>query len=309
MPRKKAADPTSAEAESILAYKGFNADMTCRGFAYEVGRSYRHAGPVKACEAGFHACEHPLDVLSYYGAAASRFALVEMSGETSRDGDDSKIAAAEITIKTEIRLPELVAAAIRYVTDRCTWIEGPYTDGERQGVKTARDQGAATASGDRGAATASGYQGAATASGDQGAATASGYQGAATASGYQGAATASGDRGAATASGDRGAATASGDRGAATASGYQGAATASGYQGAATASGYHGAATASGYQGAATASGYDGKARGSDGCALFLVERDRSGKIVDVWAGIAGRDGIEPNSWYALRAGQPVRVD
>ena len=246
MPRKKAADPTSAEAESILAYKGFNADMTCRGFAYEVGRSYRHAGPVKACEAGFHACEHPLDVLSYYGAAASRFALVEMSGETSRDGDDSKIAAAEITIKTEIRLPELVAAAIRYVTDRCTWIEGSYTDGERQGVKTARDQGAATASGDRGAATASGYQGAATASGDQGAATASG------------------------------------DRG---------------------------AATASGYQGAATASGYDGKARGSDGCALFLVERDRSGKIVDVWAGIAGRDGIEPNSWYALRAGQPVRVD
>ena len=110
-------------------------------------------------------------------------------------------------------------------------------------------------------------------------------------------------------------ATASGTRGAATASGYQGAATASGDQGAATASGYQGAATASGYQGAATASGIDGRAQGKDGCAIFLVERVSNhfgvdhGKILNVWAGIVGQDGIKPDTFYRLVDGKPVEVE
>jgi hypothetical protein len=188
--------------------------------------------------------------------------------------------------------------------------QGAATASGRRGAATASGyQGAATASGYQGAATASGYQGAATASGDWGAATASGTRGAATASGTRGAATASGWRGAATASGEQGAATASGEQGAATASGEQGAATASGTRGAATASGKRGAATASGYQGAATASGFEGRARGKDGCALFLAERSTNGDIVNVWAGIAGRDGIKPDTWYSLRGGKPVEVD
>jgi len=368
MPRKpKTAPAATADAGTppapIVAYKGFHANLTCRGFAYAVGGTYRHDGPVVACESGFHACEHPFDVFGYYPPATSRFAVVEMAGETARErGGDSKIAAAEITIKAELHLPELVAAAIRYVMDRVKWIDGTYADGEREAVKTGKVngaatasgyQGAATASGDWGAATASGYQGAATASGDGGAATASGYRGAATASGtwgaatasgdwgaatasgnrgaatasgYQGAATASGDGGAATASGSCGAATASGDGGAATASGTWGAATASGRWGAATASGSwgaatasgdgsaatasgnRGAATASGYRGAATASGPEGKVRGKAGCALFLVERAATGEILAVWAGIAGRDGIEPDTFYRLVDGKPTAV-
>ena len=123
----------------------------------------------------------------------------------------------------------------------------------------------------------------------------------ATASGVCGAATASGVCGAATASGTRGAATASGYQGAATASGYQGAATASGVCGAATASGDQGAATASGTHGAATASGVCGKARGKDGSALFLVNRDwRDGTIRHVKALIVGQDGIKPDTFYML---------
>ncbi|MER9814243.1 hypothetical protein [Mesorhizobium sp. M0129] len=195
---------------------------------------------------------------------------------------------------------------------------GAATASGYQGAATASGyQGAATASGDWGAATASGIGGAATASGEQGAATASGYQGAATASGYQGAATASGTRGAATASGTRGAATASGwwgaatasgEQGAATASGTRGAATASGYQGAATASGDRGAATASGDWGAATATGLEGKARGKVGCALFLVERSTDGEILRAWAGVVGRDGVKPDTFYRLVEGKPVEV-
>ena len=288
--KSKVATAKAAKAEkseTIIAYKGFNTDLTCRDFQYEVGKTYKHDGAVKACESGFHACEHPLDVFKYYPPATSRFGVVEMVGKTSRDGSDTKIAAAEITIKAEIKLPELIQAAVKYVFDRVKWIDGPVAKGPNE---------AATASGTRGAATASGTRGAATASGDQGAATASGDQGAATASGTHGAATASGTRGAATASGDQGAATASGDQGAATASGYQG------------------AATASGYQGAATASGINGKARGSEGCALFLVERrdewgDDFGKIINVWAGIVGHDGIKPDTFYRLVDGKPVECD
>jgi hypothetical protein len=134
--------------------------------------------------------------------------------------------------------------------------------------------------------------------------------GAATASGDYGAATASGHYGAATASGDYGAATASGHSGAATASGHSGAATASGYSGAATASGHSGAATASGHSGAATASGHSGRARGAKGCALFLVYRDeKNGAILHVWAGVAGKDGIKPMTFYALdKDGKPQEI-
>jgi hypothetical protein len=110
-------------------------------------------------------------------------------------------------------------------------------------------------------------------------------------------------------SGDNKAATASGTRGAATASGDQGAATASGDQGAATASGDQGAATASGTQGAATASGDHGAASGALGNALFLAERDDSYNIIAVWAGIVGRDGIKPDTFYRLVDGKPVERD
>ncbi|MBF3746047.1 hypothetical protein ISF87_28265, partial [Burkholderia pseudomallei] len=213
----------SDTTEKIVSYKGFDADMKCRGFQYATGEEYTHEGDVEACAAGFHACEYPLDVLRYYSPNTSRFFVVEQSGKLSRHDEDSKVASSKIKIGVELSLPGLIKAAVEYTFSRAKPI-----DPNSPAYSTA----------DNGAATASGYSGAATASGDRGAATASGDRGAATASGYSGAATASGDRGAATASGYSGAATASGDRGAATASGYSGAATASGDRGAATASGY-----------------------------------------------------------------------
>ncbi|TPN79998.1 hypothetical protein [Mesorhizobium sp. B1-1-2] len=349
MPAKKKS-AAATDSAPIIAYKGFRDDLTCRPdgkvFQFEIGQTYRHDGPVKACKGGFHVITgHPLALFQYYAPAGTRICQVEISGETHSDDGGEKTAAEILTVGKEIGLTQLILDAVKWVTDRAKLVDGNHTSGDQEAVKVTDDGGAATASGvegaatasgargaatasgnggaatasgDRGAATASGDRGAATASGDRGAATASGDWGAATASGYQGAATASGDWGAATASGEQGAATASGWWGAATASGYQGAATASGNggaatasgdRGAATASGYQGAATASGYQGAATASGFEGKARGREGCALFLVERSTSGEIVNVWAGIAGRDGIKPDTWYQLRGGKPVEVE
>jgi hypothetical protein len=203
--KKKTAEAVPAAVPMSPAIKGLDANMQCRGFQFEAGKTYHHTGSVVACHSGFHAIvgdAHPLEVFGYYPPAGSRFYRVEFGGATHTD-DNVKVAAEILKVGQELSLRDLTLEAVKWVMDRAT-LEGPIA------VKA---NGLATASGTQGAATASGYQGAATASG---------YQGAATASGTQGAATASGDQGAATASGTRGAATASGDQGAATASGFAG---------------------------------------------------------------------------------------
>ena len=108
------------ENKTVTSFKGFTAEFKCRGMQYEVGATYTHEGKVKACDSGFHACENPLDVWTYYGPAdESRFAVVEQSGELSRHGDDSKIASAKITITAELALGEYVKRAVQWVIDRC----------------------------------------------------------------------------------------------------------------------------------------------------------------------------------------------
>ena len=107
-------------SETIVAYKGFDKDLKCRGFQYEVGKEYAEPD-AKACEKGFHACEMPLDVLSYYEPGKqSRYCVVEQSGVISKHSDDTKVASSKIKIGAEIGIPGLVKAQIEYVKSRCT---------------------------------------------------------------------------------------------------------------------------------------------------------------------------------------------
>ena len=184
--KKKTAD------EVVVAYKGFDSDWTCRGFQYEVGKTFEHDGDVAACESGFHACEYPLHVLRYYKPSQSVFAVVEQSGKLSRHEEDSKIASSKLTVTAQIDLAGLIKAAIKYTMDRCTPADCGVSKEANTSVVAQEKNESATASGYSGAATASGNYGAATASGDYGAATASGNSGAATASGEKSAAMASG---------------------------------------------------------------------------------------------------------------------
>ena len=174
--------------EIVKAFKGFDKELKCRGFQFEIGKEYEEPD-AKACDKGFHACEQPLDVFQYYAPGQSRYCRVEQSGKIDRKGDDSKVASSRIKIGAEIGIPGLVQAQIEYVKAHTTT---EYTDPEKAtageyGAATAGYAGAATA-GEYGAATA-GNRGAATA-GEYGAATAGEY-GAATA-GYAGAATSRG---------------------------------------------------------------------------------------------------------------------
>ena len=106
-------------SDKIIAYKGMNEDMTCRGKQYEIGKTYTE--PVaKCCEAGMHACENPLDVLHYYLLSdGTRIFKVECGGDISReDGKDTKLACTELTVEAEIKIADMVKLGVKAVMDR-----------------------------------------------------------------------------------------------------------------------------------------------------------------------------------------------
>ena len=101
--------------EKVTAYKGFNEDLTCRGFQYEIGKEYEEK-EVSVCESGFHACENPFDVLGYYGDVLdNRFCKVEQSGTIKKD--DKKQASSKIKVVAEIGFTGLFKAGIEWIEE------------------------------------------------------------------------------------------------------------------------------------------------------------------------------------------------
>ena len=169
----------------MKTYKGFNKNMTCRGFQYEEGKEYKTEKAV-ACETGFHACEYPLDCFNYYSPNDSVFHEVEQDGDISKRNDDTKVASTKIKIGAEINIAGLVKAAIEYTLKR---VNPEAKSNEDYGASSATgDYGASSATGDYGASSATGYKGASSATGDYGASSATGNCGASSATGYKGAA-------------------------------------------------------------------------------------------------------------------------
>ncbi|EDR6857776.1 hypothetical protein EF34_001989 [Salmonella enterica subsp. enterica] len=182
--------------KEIVTFKGFNKDLKCRDFQFEIGKTFHHDGKVEACCSGFHACECPFDVFSYYPPAESRYAETISFGVIDREEiGDTKIASASITIKAELTLPQFIQRGIE-------WIWSKIDKSLEQQIMTGY-QSAATNTGDRSAATNTGYQSAATNTGYRSAATNTGNRSAATNTGYQSAATNTGDWSAAEVSGSQ----------------------------------------------------------------------------------------------------------
>ncbi|EDS1512290.1 hypothetical protein GR490_001367 [Salmonella enterica] len=297
--------------KEIVTFKGFNKDLTCRDFQFAIGETFHHDGKVEACGSGFHACECPFDVFSYYPPAESRYAETISFGVIDREEEgDTKIASASITIKSELTLPQFIQRGIEWIWSKIdksleqqimTGNRSAATNtGNRSAATNTGNRSAATNTGDWSAATNTGYQSAATNTGDWSAATNTGYQSAATNTGYQSAATNTGDWSAATNTGYQSAATNTGYQSAATNTGNRSAATNTGYQSAATNTGDLSAAEVSGSQSVAASLGIEGKARASEGGAIVLCYRDEDGELIHIRASKVGENGIMPDIWYQL---------
>ncbi len=190
-----------AEKQPLIAYKGFDRDWTCRGFKYEVGKSYEQEKPAKLCKSGFHACEYPLDIFYYY-EPTGQMALVELDDVSdATDGDDSKRCARKITIKASLTIPMLVAACFEYTLKRCAPAKAAHVEGDQEasfskGTRSASSatgySSASSATGDSSASSATGDRSASSATGDSSASSATGYRSASSATGYRSASSATG---------------------------------------------------------------------------------------------------------------------
>ena len=79
--------------------------MTCRGFQYKEGETYKSDCEPKLCECGFHACLSLADIFNYYQGELGKDVVVhevELDGVSNERKNDSKIVAKKITIGKRI---------------------------------------------------------------------------------------------------------------------------------------------------------------------------------------------------------------
>ncbi|EDY7552592.1 hypothetical protein GRX85_004446 [Salmonella enterica] len=165
--------------KEIVTFKGFNKDLTCRDFQFAIGETFHHDGKVEACGSGFHACECPFDVFSYYPPAESRYAETLSFGVTDHEEEgDTKIASSSITIKDELTLPQFIQRGIEWIWSKIDKsLEQQIMTGYQSAATNTGDQSAATNTGDQSAATNTGCQSAAEVSGSQSVAASLGIKG------------------------------------------------------------------------------------------------------------------------------------
>ena len=313
----------------MKCFKGFDKDLKCRDFQYEIGKEYTEE-KADICNCGFHACKFPMDVFGYYSPSDSRYCEVDLEANNQLS-NDSKRVGKKISVKAEIGIAGIIKAGVEYIKEQVNWEDdkatntGNYSAATNTGYHSAAtntgyqsaatntgDQSAATNTGNRSAATNTGYQSAATNTGDRSAATNTGDQSAATNTGNRSAATNTGDQSAATNTGDQSAATNTGNRSAATNTGYQSAATNTGNYSAATNTGYHSAAIVEGKESIALATGINSKAKGKIGCFIVLAEWKEINyeyHIVDVKSAKVDGENIKEDTFYMLKDGKFVEVD
>ena len=290
----------------MKAYKGFNKDMTCRGFQYEEGKTYE-TGKAKMCETGFHACETPLECFGYYAPGQSVYHEVEIEDNGQRNGNDTKVVGKKIKIGAKIGIPQIAQLHIEYVKSKIK--DTKSNTGDYSAATNTGDCSAATNTGYCSAATNTGNRSAATNTGNCSAATNTGDCSAATNTGNRSAATNTGDYSAATNTGDCSAATNTGNRSAATNTGYYSAATNTGYRSAATNTGDYSAATVEGENAVAIAAGYKSKVKSTVvGSAIVAVERDNDYNLIAIQSAIVDGEIIKTNTWYTCKNGKLVEV-
>jgi len=260
----------------MKCFKGFDKDLKCRDFQYEIGKEYSEE-KADICNYGFHACEFPMDVFNYYPPSDSRYCEVELEANNQKSSDDSKRVGKKISVKAEIGIAGIIKAGVEYIKEQVNWEDDKATN--------TGNQSAATNTGNRSAATNTGNWSAATNTGNQSAATNTGNWSAATNTGNRSAATNTGNQSAATNTGNRSAATNTGDQS---------------------------AAIVEGKESIALATGINSKAKGKIGCFIVLAEWKEINyeyHIVDVKSAKVDGENIKEDTFYTLKDGKFVEAD
>ena len=134
---------------SKVYYKGFNKDLTCRGFQFKEGETYEEP-EAKLCKSGFHACERPLDVLSYYEPGKSVYHEVELDDVSpERESGESKVCAKKIKVGEALNIRGLVKAHFDFLKETTTGNRAhAATTGYRAHAATTGDEAHAATTGD-----------------------------------------------------------------------------------------------------------------------------------------------------------------
>ena len=287
------------EKEIIRGYKGFDKNLKCRGFQYEIGKEYSTDKAV-ACETGFHYCENPMDVLNFYTPCddtgnLNRFCEVEGSGDFDKSESD-KICCTHLKVKAEIGLQGLIKAGVKFILDRVKWKNNKQSNTGDYSVSTNTGyRSVATNTGDYSAATNTGYRSVATNTGNYSAATNTGYYSVSTNTGYRSLATNTGNYSAATNTGDYSVSTNTGNYSVAINTGNRS------------------VASVEGKESIVIVTGKDSKAKGSLGCWIILTERGEwdgdTYPILDVKSFKVDGEIIKADTWYTLIDGKAVEVE
>ena len=114
----------------MKGYKVFNPDWTCRGFQYEVGKTFVDLKKPTICECGFHFCEKPADCFNYYDFDSNnKVAEVEATGEIDTDG--IKTCTNRIRILREVSWEEVLELVNTGKSCTGLWNSGDRNSGDR----------------------------------------------------------------------------------------------------------------------------------------------------------------------------------
>ena len=140
----------------MKCFKGFDKDLKCRDFQYEIGKEYAE-NKADICNCGFHACEFPMDVFGYYPPSDSRYCEVELEANDQKSSDDSKRVGKKISVKAEIGIAGIIKAGVEYIKE--------LVECENDKATNTGNQSAATNTGNQSAATVEGKESIALATG------------------------------------------------------------------------------------------------------------------------------------------------
>lgn len=101
----------SERRNNVIAYKGFDPGLICRGYQFHMGLNVTDKANCRAN--GFHCAENPLDCLSYYSdMTQAEYYIVEACGDIDEDDCDSKIACTLLNIIKRLTVEEFFSTAL-----------------------------------------------------------------------------------------------------------------------------------------------------------------------------------------------------